>query len=95
MPADRARGRSRQRALGLAALPLLLGVGPCDPVLDIEGSFFPAWMVCIVVGIALTAVAWRLLVLARLAAHVGPPLLIVPCLGLLLTLWTWLLLYRT
>lgn len=69
--------------------------GGCSPVIDVQGSFFPAWIVCVVVGIVLTGLAHRLLVLARLAPHLGPPLLIYPCLGLLLTFATWLVFYRT
>jgi hypothetical protein len=47
------------------------------------------------VGIVLTAVVHRLFVLARLAPHLGPPLLIYPSLSLLLTLATWLVFYRS
>jgi hypothetical protein len=77
-----------------AAAVISLGAG-CDPILNVEGSFFPAWMVSIVVGVALTAVARVLFVRVRLEPHLGPPVLIYSSLGLLLTLATWLLLYRT
>jgi len=81
------------RAVAAGGLAIL-GVG-CDPILNVEGSFFPAWMVSMVIGIALTAVARYLFVVARLEPHLGPPLLIYTSLGLLLTLVTWLVLYRT
>lgn len=77
-----------------AATLILLGAG-CDPILNVEGSFFPAWMVAMVIGIALTVVVRYLFVLARLEPHLGPPLLIYTSLGLLLTLVSWLVLYRT
>jgi YtcA family len=75
-------------ALGLAA-------AGCEPIVDVQGSFFPAWIVCLAVGIVLTAVVHRLFVFARLAPHLGPPLLIYPSLSLLLTLATWLVFYRS
>ena len=81
------------RALAAGVLGIL-GAG-CDPILNVEGSFFPAWMVSMAIGIALTAVVRYLFVVARLEPHLGPPLLIYTSLGLLLTLVTWLVLYRT
>jgi hypothetical protein len=67
----------------------------CAPVLNIEGSFFPAWMVCLVLGLVLTVAVRQLLVVARLEPHLGPPLLVWPALGLFMTMLTWLVLYRT
>lgn len=84
--------RSGRLSLGGAALAAL-ALGGCDPIVDIQGSFFPSWIVCLAAGVALTAVAHRLFVLARVAPHLGPPLLIYPSLSLLLTLTTWLVLY--
>lgn len=86
--------RSGRLSLGGAALAAL-ALGGCDPIVDIQGSFFPSWIVCLAAGIALTAVAHRLFVLARVAPHLGPPLLIYPSLSLLLTLTTWLVLYAS
>jgi hypothetical protein len=81
-------GRVSPAALALVATA-------CDPVVDIEGSFFPAWIVCIAIGVALSIGAHRLFVATRHHAHLGPPMLIYSCLGLLLTLVSWLVLYRT
>jgi hypothetical protein len=78
-----------------AAVSMALVAGGCDPVIDVQGSFFPAWIACLAAGIALTAVAHRLLALARLAPHLGPPLLIYPSLAVLLTLVTWLVFFRS
>jgi hypothetical protein len=66
-----------------------------DPILNVGGSFFPSWMVCMVVGVALTAIARQLLVLARLEAYLGPPLLVYPSLAILLTVVLWVAFYRT
>ena len=63
-------------------------------MLNIFGSFFPAWIVCFTAGVALTGVARQGLVATGLAPHLGPPLLVYPSLGVLLTMLTWLLFYR-
>jgi hypothetical protein len=81
------------RRLEAASLAFL--AGGCDPILNIQGSFFPAWMVCLVVGISLTVVCRYLLAITRLEPHLGPLILIYPSLGLLLAIATWLLFYRT
>ena len=80
------------RALA-AGVPGILGAA-CDPILNIEGSFFPAWMVSITIGIALTAVARYGFARIGLEPYLGPPLLIYTSLGLLLTLLSWLVFYR-
>jgi len=81
------------RVAGGAAF-VVLSSAACDPLLNVAGSFFPAWMVAILVGVALTVVARLILVVAGLEPHLGPPVLIYPSLGLLLTVATWLVLYR-
>jgi YtcA family len=77
------------------ACSMALAAGGCDPVINVQGSFFPAWIACLAAGIALTAVAHWLLALARPAPRLGPPLLIYPSLSLLLTLVTWLVFFRS
>jgi len=66
----------------------------CDPVVNVAGSFFPAWMVSMLVGVALTAAVRLVFVVAGLEPHLGPPILIYTSLGLLLAVATWLVLYR-
>lgn len=67
----------------------------CDPIVNIQGSFFPAWIVCMIVGIVCTALCRQAFVVSRLEPHVGPLVLIYPSLWLLTTLLTWLVFYRT
>jgi hypothetical protein len=81
------------RRADTVALALL--VAGCDPILNVQGSFFPAWMVCLVIGAAATALFRYLFAASGLEPHLGPLLLIYPSLGLLLTLITWLAFYRT
>ena len=80
--------------LASGAAVVLLGTG-CNPLLNVEGSFFPAWMLCLVAGVALAVAARSLFGLLRLEPHLGPPMLIYPSLTLLLSVLTWLVLYRS
>ena len=43
-----------------------------SPQIDVFGSYFPAWMVCIVVGIVLTVVVRRVLVALDIDAQLRP-----------------------
>jgi hypothetical protein len=63
------------------------------PSVNILGSFFPAWLICVVVGVVLTIVTRQVLVAARLAPHVGPPPLVYPCLAAGWMFATWLLVF--
>jgi YtcA family len=77
-----------------SAAALVLCAAGCDPLLNVAGSFFPAWMVATVIGVALTAAVRYVFAAARLEPHLGPTILIYTSLGLLLTVVAWLVLYR-
>jgi hypothetical protein len=81
---------ARAALAGLA----MLGAG-CDPVLNVFGSFFPAWVVCIAAGVSLAIALRQPIARLGLEPHLGPPLLVYPSLALLLTLLVWLLLFRS
>lgn len=78
----------------LATAVALLLAG-CAPVINVEGSFFPAWILCLLMGVVLTAVLRPVFARTGLEPHLGPLLLIYPCLCLLLTFGLWLALYRS
>jgi hypothetical protein len=92
------RGRSIERCWSpWATVGATCGfvVSGCDPVLNVQGSFFPSWIVCMAVGVALTVVLRQLFAALRLEAHLGPLLLVYPSVWLLVTMLTWLVFYRT
>ena len=92
----RARGRRLKgmTSRSASAAALVLCAAGCDPLLNVAGSFFPAWMVATVLGVALTVAVRYVLAAARLEPHLGPTVLIYTSLGLLLTVVAWLVLYR-
>lgn len=67
----------------------------CEPILDVDGAFFPAWMLCMILGVGLTFAFYPLFVRMGIEPHLGPPVLIYPSLALLLTLAIWLIFFRT
>ena len=62
------------------------------PSFDILGSFFPAWLVCLALGLLITVAARWLLLRARIALAL--PILTYPSLTALFTFALWLGLFR-
>ena len=61
-----------------------VAIGGCDPIVNIAGANFPAWLLCAIAG-ALLAVALRqLLAASGLEPHLGPLVIIYPSLAILL-----------
>jgi hypothetical protein len=80
--------------LMLAAFALTAFLTGCGraPSFDVLGSFFPAWLACLAVGLVLTAAArWLLL---RLHIVIALPVLTYPSLTGLFTFALWLALFR-
>jgi len=78
--------------------PLLLvlsaGAAACDPVIDVAGANFPAWLLCILAG-ALAAAALRpLLIVARLDPYLGPAPVIYTSLAVMLALIVWIVFFN-
>lgn len=90
----------RQDARHAAALALLLlGVLPaagCEhaPSINILGSFFPAWLLCLTLGILLAAGSRFLLPVVHLKEALSPPVVMYPCLTAVFTFALWLLFFR-
>ena len=74
---------------------LVFFVSGCDPILNIGGTFFPGWMAAVLIGSALTVAIRYIFVFTRLEPHVGPLALIYTSLGVLLSVASWLILYRS
>jgi hypothetical protein len=73
---------------------LFAALSGCDPVFDLEGAFFPAWMLCLLGGILLTAALRPLFAWSRIEPHLGPLALVYSCLALAISFGAWLLLFR-
>ena len=60
--------------------------------MDILGSFFPAWLICLVPAILLTAATHK--VLSRLHRKLAFPVLVYPSLTVLFTLVLWAIFFH-
>jgi YtcA-like protein len=65
-----------------------------SPTVDILGSYFPAWMVCILSGLTLTFIAQWIIQALNLKPYLGPAPLIYSCLMVIFTFATWILFYQ-
>lgn len=83
----------RNRLLGWAAACASVTFVGCShaPTYDIMGSLFPAWLVCIILGIILTVAARWLLQRARI--DLLYPVLVYPCLTAVFTFAIWLVFF--
>jgi hypothetical protein len=63
------------------------------PSFNILGSFFPSWILCGVIGIALTVIARLIFVRIKFEPQLKPLILVYPCLAAFFTFTTWLLFF--
>jgi hypothetical protein len=88
-------GRVRAVASLLVALAFLPAtLAACDPVVNIAGANFPAWLLCAVVGAILAAVLRPVFLATGIEPYLGPLLLIYPCLAVLIGCAVYLLLFN-
>ena len=81
-------------ALGIASMIVVRFSSHHSLTVDVLGSYFPAWMVCILSGLALTFVAHWIVQVCNLKPYVGPAPLIYSCLMIIFTFATWILVYQ-
>jgi len=86
---------SRNPVAGTASLLSLCALAGCgrSPSFNILGSFFPAWLICMVVGVVLAAVTNALLSRYKLDQELVWPILVYPCLAALFAFTLWLLFF--
>ena len=63
------------------------------PTFNILGSFFPAWILCGLIGIVITALIRVLFVRWNFEKELTPLLVVYPCLAAFITFTCWLLFY--
>ena len=80
-----------RRGLVLLMAALLLSGCSRAPSIDIMGSFFPSWLVCLVMGIVLTTVVR--LVLLRLQLKLFLPILAYTSMAAFFTFALWLIVF--
>jgi hypothetical protein len=83
------------RSVAAASSVVTLMIAGCSraPSFNLLGSFFPAWILCGVVGILLTVAARLFFLRIKLEQQLKPLILVYPCLALFFTFTLWLLFF--
>ena len=91
----RSRGKllSSIGILFLCVSTLWLGGCRATPVFNVLGSFFPAWMICLFLGVLLTLLVRWLFRRIDLEPFVRPLVVVYPALATLFTCTLWLLFF--
>ncbi len=84
------------RAGLLAALPALIAFAlcGCDPVVNVAGANFPAWLLCAIVGSVLAVAIRPILLASRIEPYLGPLAIIYPCLAIALACTVYLVFFN-
>jgi hypothetical protein len=72
----------------------LVSMAAISPSIDVLGSYFPAWLVCIVGGVVLTIITRLLFIAWKIHAHLLAAPLVYPCLTAVFALTIWILFYQ-
>jgi hypothetical protein len=65
------------------------------PSINLLGSFFPAWMLCVGVGVAVTVALRQVFIKTQIDQNLPVRMFVYVCLWALITLLTWLLFFRS
>lgn len=76
----------------MGSLLALCGCGRA-PSFSIMGSYFPAWLLCLVAGIFLTAIVYWLLDRLQLAKEIIWAIVVYPCLTAFFAFILWLIFF--
>ena len=90
------RETPKRVAAGAMLMAGMLPLTGCQraPSIDVLGSFFPAWLLCLVLGIVLTTGTRFLLLKLHLEEALSPPVLMYACATALFTFALWLLFFH-
>ena len=86
--------RTPSPIFGISGLCVLCTGCSRAPAIDVIGSFFPAWMVVLIVAVTLTVVLRVFLVRRQLEPTIEPVALFYPAVVLFLSCLLWLIFYR-
>lgn len=93
------RGRSASQirfvsAVGASALVAGLSGCTLSPSINVMGSYFPAWIVCCVIAIGVTALAHYVFARWKLIDELWPLPVLYPCLVCCVSCVLWLAFFR-
>ena len=65
-----------------------------SPTVDVIGSYFPAWIICIVLGVFLTIIARQIFAVLKIDKYLYPAPLVYLGLTICFTLIVWLMFFK-
>jgi len=65
-----------------------------SPEIDVLGSYFPAWLICILAGVFLSIIARLLFIAWKIEEHLFPAPIIYSCLTAIFAMTAWLIFFR-
>ena len=86
-------GRQLTAIVGCCAANLTATGCSRAPTFNILGSFFPAWILCGVLGILLSVVVRIIFARTKLEEELSPLIVIYPCLAAFFTFTIWLVFF--
>jgi YtcA family len=87
------RRSSRTTVLLLPAIFLPCGCA-YSPSVDVLGSYFPAWMACIIIGLFITLIIRLLLIGLGIQPYIRPKSLVYPGMLIFFTMTVWLIFFK-
>ena len=91
---QRFTGRRLLRVTAGTSLIFLTGCRGA-PSVNLLGSFFPGWMLCMILGVMGALALRRVFIKTNIDAHLPLPAFIYFCLWVFITLLLWLLFFRS
>ena len=85
---------AKRYTTGVLAVVSAVGLSGCDPVLNIAGAHFPAWLLCALAGACLTVLTRPLFLAVRIEAYLWPRPLVYSSLAVLLACIAYLLFFN-
>jgi hypothetical protein len=86
--------RASAFSIGIGGVCFLCAGCGRAPAVDVIGSFFPAWMLCLLISIVLASLLRLFLLRRQLEPAIEPVALFYPCVVLLLSCVMWLIFFR-
>lgn len=83
----------RWSCLPAALLTIIAGCRRA-PTFNILGSFFPSWLICLLLGIGVSVIANRIFARFALDKEVLWPVVVYPCLALFFAVVLWLIVFN-
>jgi len=84
---------AKLKDVAVTALPA--GLAGCSPMTEIAGSYFPAWLLCMLAGLILSLLCRAVLIRLRLDPWIRPRALAYPCLGVAIALLVHLIFFSS